>query len=482
MRAIGSNAPSVEPWMGAAGPGGTINAIVPPVNVKSGAVRVADDPEHDGATIPFERLDVSSLPPLGEDREADAAAPAPLSEASSSRSISSAVRSLTRIAKYELTELIGRGSFGVVYTARDTELDREVALKILNPSHHGDGDALHRFLCEARAAARISHPGIVTVHDYGRHATDDGDELAYIAMERLSGESLTQRLDRVGAMRPAAAAEVARQVASALDAAHRADVLHRDLKPDNVYLVSDPAVPSGERVKVLDFGLAKLGASRHTQTGSVFGTPLYMSPEQCRSSGSIDARSDIYSLGCILFELLTGSAPFEGAIFEVIERHLNEGAPRVSSLVPGISPALDVLVTAMLEKDPDDRPPTMAEVVQRLEEVIAAALEREGAPRTSAPAVAPRPSQAPIRASEAPTRASEAPLQLDDADRAALDAIAKVGPRFATHERPRRTQRRPLALLAAITLALGLAGALSLMASYRRGGDEAAPTAPSSIR
>ncbi|HSK05195.1 MAG TPA: serine/threonine-protein kinase [Kofleriaceae bacterium] len=352
---------------------------------------------------------------------------------------------LTHLGKYELTGQIGHGSFGDVYTARDTELDREVALKILNPSHHGDEEAMHRFLREARAAARIAHPGIVTVHDCGRLAPDGGEVLAYIAMERLIGESLTQRLARAGRLRAEEAAEIARQVAAALEAAHRVDVLHRDLKPDNVFLVPDPAAPAGERAKVLDFGLAKIGTSRHTRLGSVFGTPLYMSPEQCRSSSSIDARSDIYALGCILFELLTGRAPFEGAIYEVVERHLHDPAPRASSLVPELPPALDALVAAMLEKDPAARPQTMADVADALAAAVAA------------PA-------------GAPSGVIAAPLQLDPADVAALDAL--VGRRPAYPRAPRHDRRGLLALIAAIAIAGAIAGALSLMAANRgTGGD-----------
>jgi serine/threonine-protein kinase len=396
------------------------------------------------------------------------------------------VRRHTRIGKYELTDTIGHGSFGIVYAARDIELDREVALKILNPSRHGDGFAMQRFLREARAAARIAHPGIVTVYDCGRYAssegpqgssagisarinaesadsaeTDEDEELAYIAMERLSGESLTRRLNRVGRMRPEDAAEVVRQVAAALDAAHHADVLHRDLKPDNIYLVPDPAAPSGERVKVLDFGLAKLGASRLTLLGTVFGTPLYMSPEQCRSATDIDARSDIYALGCILFELLTGRAPFEGPIYAVTERHMRERAPSVASVAPEIPPALVVLVAAMLEKDPADRPQTMAEVVRTIEDVFAARGAGSGADRAAERAVAT------LRAATARRARAEAARETTAADAAARR------PMFATYASARSStwwRRGTLALLAAIALALALAGALSVMAAQRRGG------------
>jgi serine/threonine protein kinase len=266
-----------------------------------------------------------------------------------------------RVGKYELIDQLGQGTFGLVFKGKDTDLDREVAVKVLNPSHNANGDILHRFLQEARASARIAHPGIVTVLDCGKASTHVG-ETAYIVLELLQGESLTNRVTRSGRLAPGSAIEITRQIASAIDAAHRVDVLHRDLKPDNVYLVPDPAVPTGERVKVLDFGLAKLGASRHTTANTVFGTPRYMSPEQCRSAALIDHRSDIYSLGCILFELVTGRTPFDGDLRQLIERHQRTLPPRAKSFAPEISDQLDELIWQMLAKDPNHRPQSMGAV------------------------------------------------------------------------------------------------------------------------
>ncbi len=273
-----------------------------------------------------------------------------------------------RIGKYELREKLGMGTFGLIFTARDTDLDRDVALKVLNPTHVTNRDVVQRFLQEARASARIRHPGIVTVFDFGRIPTTTG-ETAFITMELLAGESLTSRLNRSGRLAPEVACEIVRQVASALDAAHRADVLHRDLKPDNIYLVPDPAVPSGERAKVLDFGLAKLGRHGHTMSNTIFGTPRYMSPEQCRSAGEIDQRSDVYSLGCILFELLTGRTPFDGDLRQLIERHQRAMPPRARSFAPEVSSSLDDLIDSMLAKDPAARPQTMGAVQRALEAI-----------------------------------------------------------------------------------------------------------------
>jgi serine/threonine protein kinase len=305
-----------------------------------------------------------------------------------------------RLGKYELRDKLGSGAFGVVFTARDPSLDREVAIKVLRPGHLANPAIVQRFLQEARATARIAHPGIVTIHDCGQVETSIGPT-AFIAMELLSGESLASRLARCGRLAPEAAIEIIRQAASALEAAHRADVLHRDLKPDNIYVVPDPAIPRGERVKVLDFGLAKLGHDGNTQLKTVFGTPRYMSPEQCRSSTQVDHRSDIYSLGCILFELVTGVAPFDGDVRQLLEHHQRTVAPRARSLAPELSSALDDLIAEMLAKHPMNRPQTMG-AVQRGLQHGGDALEATTAP-------APRAASSPGANMVAPGRAASSP-------------------------------------------------------------------------
>ena len=270
-----------------------------------------------------------------------------------------------RIGKYELVRKLGEGGFGVVFVARDVDLGREVALKFLHAQHTASADILGRFLQEARSAATIVHPGIVTVFECGQ--VPDGP--AFIAMELLHGESVGERMRR-GRMAASAIAEVGRQVASALGAAHALGIVHRDLKPDNLYIAPDPLVPGGERVKVLDFGIAKLGAAAapagvHTAMAMVFGTPRYMSPEQCRSATSVDGRADIYSLGVILFELVTGRLLFDGEPGELLAKHQLAPAPTASSVDPSCPPMLDRAIAAMLAKDPAARPQTMADV-QRL--------------------------------------------------------------------------------------------------------------------
>jgi len=295
-----------------------------------------------------------------------------------------------------------------VFTARDPSLDRDVALKVLRPTHLTNQDIVQRFLQEARATARIAHPGIVTIHDCGRVETNLG-ATAFIAMELLIGESLTSRLARSGRLAPETAAEVARQVASALEAAHRVDVLHRDLKPDNIYVVPDPAMPSGERIKILDFGLAKLGREGHTQLQTVFGTPRYMSPEQWRSATQLDHRSDIYSLGCILFELVTGRPPFDGDVRQLLDRHQRAIPPRARSLVPELSHAFDDLIAEMLAKDPMERPQTMGAVQRALRHASGVRLAMADLPPASTEPPGPPPPAPTSPPAPAPASTIEPP-------------------------------------------------------------------------
>jgi eukaryotic-like serine/threonine-protein kinase len=290
-----------------------------------------------------------------------------------------------RAGKYELVQQLGAGGFGLVYLARDHVLGRDCALKFLLPELTGDPEHVQRFLQEARAAARIQHPGIVTVFECGQFpATGSGvDGMVYIAMEPLRGESLATRLSR-GALSVAGAVAITRQIASAVEAAHRIGVVHRDLKPENVYLVPDPETVSGERVKVLDFGIAKLGeasSGKVVQTAAylVFGSPLYMSPEQCRSTARVDARADIYSLGVMLFEMLCGERPFSDPdMGALIAKHQLVEPPRLRTKVAGLPAALDELVASMLAKSPDARPQSM-EAVQRALHPFRASTASDGA-------------------------------------------------------------------------------------------------------
>jgi serine/threonine-protein kinase len=195
------------------------------------------------------------------------------------------------VGSYQIVRQIGEGGMGAVYLGMHSILGRPAAIKVLLPELSQQRDIVGRLFNEARAATAIRHPGIVEVYDFG--FLPDGS--AYIAMEFLEGETLASRLRRQGRLSVAVAIQCGRQIAAALHAAHGKGITHRDLKPDNVFLVADPEI--GERVKLLDFGIAKLTAEdpggTHTRTGMVMGTPVYMSPEQCRGASTLDSRSDL---------------------------------------------------------------------------------------------------------------------------------------------------------------------------------------------
>jgi eukaryotic-like serine/threonine-protein kinase len=285
------------------------------------------------------------------------------------------------VGKYRLLAQLGEGGMGTVYRAEHTVLGSPAAVKILLPQFTQDPVVVDRFFQEARAASAIRHAGIVEVFDFGRLPTGQ----AYIAMELLRGEELSSFLTRRGALDASLAVQIAMQMLAALNATHLVGVIHRDLKPDNVFLVPDPSAPGAIRVKILDFGIAKLtGRSLAGQPGRprtknlILGTPAYMAPEQCRGATELDARADLYAIGCLLFELLTGRPPFVASgDGEVMAMHIYEPPPRLSNLAPHLPVELDALLAKLLTKDPADRIPSAAYALATLERAPVAPLVDE---------------------------------------------------------------------------------------------------------
>jgi len=262
---------------------------------------------------------------------------------------------------YEIEATLGAGAMGEVYAARHLRLGKRVAIKVISPRLSRDPEAVGRFSREARALARVHHPGIVAIEHIGELT----DGRAFFVMECLLGEPLDARLER-GPLPYDEALDVLDQIARALEAAHLQGVTHRDLKPANIFLVR---LPNEARpiVKLLDFGLAKLaaGAGRlgeGTLNGVAIGTPMYMSPEQSRGP-DVDGRTDVYALGCLAYELLLGAVPFPDAatVAALVAAHLREAPPLPRALWPEIPPALDMLLFGLLAKDPAHRP-TLAQV------------------------------------------------------------------------------------------------------------------------
>jgi serine/threonine-protein kinase len=269
------------------------------------------------------------------------------------------------LGKYRLVSKLGEGGMGTVYLAEHTMLGSLAAVKVLLPHHVSDPAVVQRFFNEARAASAIRHMGIVDIFDVGRLA----DGTSFIVMEVLRGENLAQRLRR-GGLTLTQVVSVVAQVASALAAAHRAGVVHRDLKPDNIFLIDDRGAPAGVRVKLLDFGVAKLTGARdpqlRTAIGVVLGTPDYMAPEQVRGDGHVDHRADLYALGCLMFRLLVGRPPFTGDLADVMRAHVCEPPPSMRMIDPRLPAELDLIVGRLLAKDPAARPSSAEDVVTAL--------------------------------------------------------------------------------------------------------------------
>jgi len=291
-------------------------------------------------------------------------------------------------SKYRLDERLGGGGMGTVYRAMHLLIEREVAVKVLSQRFVGDETAQQRFRREARASGRMAHPNAVMVNDFG--TTDDG--WLYIVMELLEGQTLRDLLAREAPLDPARAVSIMLQASSAVGAAHEAGLIHRDLKPANIFIEQRPNLPAV--VKVLDFGVAKLVVDEHdddyktlTQVGAIIGTPRYMSPEQCSGAAPLTPASDVYSLGIILYEMLTGTVPFSADTpLAVALKHVSQRPRRPREIVASTPAQLEGVVLHALAKNPLDRPMNGNELRRELHE-IAADLGLEHADSTLSPSM-----------------------------------------------------------------------------------------------
>jgi serine/threonine-protein kinase len=327
-------------------------------------------------------------------------------------------------ARWRLDEKIDAGAMGEIFRGRHCVLGHTVAVKVMIPDAARDGASTERFLREARIAARLRHPHVVRVEDFG--VSDEGR--SFLVMELLRGESLARRIARAPRLTPAEVREIVRQLCDALDTAHAEGIIHRDLKPENIFLC-DPR-EGALHVKVLDFGVAKfadaLSEGGHaTASNALIGTPKYMSPEQARSSRDLDGRSDLWAVGMLVYEMLTGRHPFEGeAIAELLVAILTHRIPAPTSVCPSLPPSLDVWISRALARNRAERFATgralsdaLGDALDgRVDESWAEGWEPQEAPRRATLRVQ-RPALAEVTAEEAPEAipaiAGDAPRVVD---------------------------------------------------------------------
>ncbi len=378
-----------------------------------------------------------------------------------------------RIGNYVVQSKLGEGGMGAVYLGTHPLIGKKVAIKVLLEELGSQPTIVERFFREAKSVNDIGHQNIVDIVDFGTcRLPDAGADTIYLIMEFLEGESLAQRIRREG-LASAQSLHVARQCCSGLAASHAKGIVHRDLKPDNIYLVTR----GGDRdfVKILDFGIAKLtgdvGGVAKTRTGMVFGTPTYMSPEQCDGRGQIDARSDIYSLGIVMYELWTGRTPFVGqGLGEILAAHITTAPPPPTHHNPSLPHEIEAIILRTLEKSPAARFASMTELEAALRACSPSAASSENAGAATLMSAIPQPRRRgePLAATEVarPTTLS--------------GATAELTPGRAS---PSRGRAGLLVVLVVVLLAGGSAVAWKL-----RGGpaapvaETAPPPAPAEVR
>jgi serine/threonine-protein kinase len=373
-----------------------------------------------------------------------------------------------RVGNYVITTLLGEGGMGEVYLAEHPTIGKRVALKVLRSELASNEDVVTRFFHEAKAVNDIGHPNIVDIQDYGTLETERGP-LVYLVMELLQGKTLTQILRETPQLDERRAVRITHQIADALAASHERGIIHRDLKPDNVMLVTRGR--DDDFVKLLDFGIAKVkGTMSKTRTGMVIGTPAYMSPEQCEGRPTIDHRTDIYALGVVLYEMLTGRVPFIGASYgELLVKHIMEAPPPPSTLRTGLTPHLEVVILRALMKQPADRFATMRELANALGDPQQYVESHGGlsgflpAPQRPKPPTAPQIAIA--RGTVVPPATASTTLTHSAGQRPTGEVIAA------------RKSRAPLAIGVAAVVATGLAVTIAT----RMGGSKTNPEAAAPV-
>ena len=334
--------------------------------------------------------------------------------------------------RYEVMAPLGEGGMGTVYKVRHVTLDRLFAMKVLRRDLAKDAGLAARFMQEARATAAIVHPSVVAITDFGELAGGS----PYFVMELLVGETLATRLRGRGLLPPREAASIATKLAQALAAAHAAGVVHRDLKPENVFLVGTGPGKAASELRIVDFGAAKImGGSKLTRPGVVFGTPYYMSPEQA-SGQPVDSRADIYSLGVLLYEMITGAVPFEADTYMgVLTKHMFASPMKPSERAAGVQlGALEDVVLRALQKEPSARYASMTE--------LAEALDRAVEERTSVPV-------------RLPSRSGQSGQTVKFTETSAADRIQRSVTRHVEDEARRKRRSIAIATVAAVAT-LGL--------------------------
>ncbi len=401
------------------------------------------------------------------------------------------------LGKYKITDEVGRGGMAVVYRAYDPALQRYVAIKVMAPHMTWEPESLERFLREARSAAQLKHPNIITIYDIGQESG-----WYYIVMELVEGVTLKDLLQKKGALTVASILDILRQVAAALDHAHQRGIVHRDIKPGNILIEADG------RAVLTDFGIAKAAQqTRLTGTGLAIGTPEYISPEQARGLGN-DFRSDIYSLGIVAYQMLSDAVPFGAEdTLAVLYKQVHEPPPSIRAFRPDLPPAVEEVFQRVLAKEPGGRFPSAGTFVEALGQALQGApgviplsvglaarvpsplpLGRSIGPLSADPAVrvpSPLPIEQPTSmapaVSEAPTRAVEAlrpvaPLQAEVATKAV--SVTRMGDRGRI-ERPGR--RLPLILIASGAVLLLLVAILIGINQSRRPARAMGDTSPTTL-